>query len=79
VIDGKGQTRPAGMIEFPPSAEYRKAFYSVTRTIITKETDDFVFLQPVIKARVKFRNWTKSGILRSPVFVDFVFDQEAKS
>jgi DNA ligase 1 len=38
---------------------------------MTGEDKDFVYLEPRW-ATVKFRNWTRSEMLRSPVFVDFV-------
>ncbi|MFG0217267.1 hypothetical protein ACFU8X_29880 [Brevibacillus porteri] len=42
------------------------------KQLITGEDREYVYVQPQIKARVKMRNWTKSGMLRSPVFVDFI-------
>ncbi|CAI8947629.1 ATP-dependent DNA ligase [Brevibacillus sp. IT-7CA2] len=70
-IEEKGKMRSVGTIELGVPPKCKKAFYSVSKTIITGEDRNFVFLQPAIKATVKFRNWTKSGMLRSPVFVDF--------
>lgn len=64
--------RPAGVIELGVPPTHKQAFYGVAKQLITVEDRDFVYVQPQIKARVKFRNWTKSGKLRSPVFVDFI-------
>lgn len=64
--------RPAGVIELGVPPTHKKAFYGVANPLITGEDRDFVYVQPLIKARVKFRNWTKSGMLRSPVFVEFI-------
>lgn len=64
--------RPAGVIELGVPPAHKQAFYGVAKPLITGEDRDFVYVQPLIKARVKFRNWTRSGMLRSPVFVDFV-------
>jgi len=64
--------RPAGIIELAVPAEHRKAFYAVAKTIVTSEDKNFVYIQPLIRAKVRFRNWYKSGLLRSPEFVDFV-------
>ncbi|MCC8435502.1 ATP-dependent DNA ligase [Brevibacillus sp. M2.1A] len=64
--------RPAGVIEFGVPPTHKKAFYGVAKSLVTGEDRDFVYIQPQIKARVKMRNWTKSGMLRSPVFVDFI-------
>lgn len=66
--------RPAGVIELGVPPAHKQAFYSVVKPLITGEDREFVYVQPMITARVKFRNWTKSGMLRSPVFVDFILD-----
>lgn len=41
--------------------------------IFTKETQTFVYLEPRIRAKVKYRNWTKNKMLRTPVFCSFIF------
>ncbi|WP_409175628.1 ATP-dependent DNA ligase [Brevibacillus fortis] len=64
--------RPAGVIELGVPPTHKQAFYGVAKQLITGEDRDFVYVQPQVKARVKMRNWTKSGMLRSPVFVDFI-------
>ncbi|MGK5654356.1 hypothetical protein ACSNN6_26560 [Brevibacillus formosus] len=65
--------RPAGVIELGVPPTHKQAFYGVAKQLITGEDREYVYIQPHIKARVKIRNWTKSGMLRSPVFVDFIF------
>lgn len=72
VIDQNGKLRPAGVIEHGVPSSHKKAFYSVVKPFITGQNRKFVYIQPQIKAKVKFRNWTKTGMLRSPVFVDFI-------
>lgn len=71
-VEDKGRLRPAGIIELgvPPVA--KKAFSGVYRQVITGEDDRFIYLDPVLKARVKFREWTSKGLLRSPSFVEFI-------
>jgi DNA ligase-1 len=64
--------RPAGIIELAVPDAHKKAFYGVARTIVTGEDRNFVYVQPQLKARVRFRSRYKSGQLRSPEFVDFV-------
>lgn len=64
--------RPAGMIELGVPPSRKQAFYVVAKSIITGEDREYVPIQPQIKAYIKMRNWTKSGMLRSPVFVDFI-------
>lgn len=64
--------RPAGIIELGANPTHKKAFYNVVKPLITGEDRNFVYVEPRIRARVKMRNWTKSGMLRSPVFIEFV-------
>jgi len=50
----KGRT--AGVIELGVPLAHKQAFYGVVKPLITSEDRDFVYVQPKIKARVKFRN-----------------------
>ncbi|CAH1194675.1 Multifunctional non-homologous end joining DNA repair protein LigD [Paenibacillus auburnensis] len=72
VPDNRGKMRPAGVIEFGASPTHKKAFYGVSKALITGEDSDFVYVEPRIRARVKIRNWTRAGMLRSPVFTEFI-------
>ncbi|MED1800636.1 hypothetical protein [Brevibacillus porteri] len=65
-------SRLVGVIELGVSFTHKQAFYGVAKQLITGEDREYVYIQQQIKARVKMRNWTKSGMLRSPVFVDFI-------
>ncbi|MEC0167875.1 ATP-dependent DNA ligase [Paenibacillus graminis] len=67
-----GRMRTAGVIEFGVSPTHKKAFYGVVKPLITGEDRDFVYVEPRIRARVKIRNWTRAGMLRSPVFTEFI-------
>lgn len=67
--DGK---RILGVAEYGPDGEHRKAFYKKSRQIITHETKDTVYLQPIIKCVVKHRGYTKNKMLRLPVFEKFI-------
>jgi DNA ligase-1 len=64
--------RAVGIIELAVPAAHRQAFYGVAKTIITGEDRDYVYVQPSIEAVVRFRNWTRAGMLRAPEFVRFV-------
>lgn len=64
--------RPAGIIELGANPTHKKAFYNVVKPLVTGEDRNFVYIEPRIRARVKMRNWTKSGMLRSPVFTEFI-------
>jgi DNA ligase-1 len=70
VVDGS--KRPSGIIELGVAPEHKKALNSVRKRLAYKEDKNFVYIEPLIRAKVKTRNWTKNGMLRSPVFVEFV-------
>lgn len=72
VPNDQGKLRPAGIIEHGVGPKEKRAFYGVSKQLVTAEDKNFVYLDPRIRAKVKMRNWTKSGLLRSPVFVDFI-------
>jgi DNA ligase 1 len=60
----------AGLMEFM-APESRKEFYKQYRDFIVEENDKFIYLNPKLKAKVKYRNLTKKGILRIPSFVEW--------
>lgn len=68
-----GKLRPAGIIEFGASPLHKQAFRGVAGQLVTGEDKEFVHLEPRLRAKVRMRNWTKSGMLRTPVFEGFVF------
>lgn len=72
VMDESGKLRPTGIIEHGAGPKEKKAFYGVSKGIASCEDKNFVYLEPRIRAEVKIRNWTKSGLLRSPVFTRFI-------
>ncbi|MDL1163162.1 hypothetical protein P0100_19225 [Yersinia pestis] len=71
VPDESGRLRPAGIVEYATQAT-RKEFYSKSRALVTGEDKKFVYLSPTIRGRVKFRNWFKSGMLRTPVLTELI-------
>lgn len=72
VQDADGRNRPAGIIEFGAAPAQKQAFFNIIRPYITGEDKEHVYVEPRIRAKVKMRNWTKKGLLRSPVFVEFI-------
>ncbi len=52
--------------------EYKQAFYGLVDRLKVREDRDYVYVEPRINAKVRFRNWTRAGMLRSPEFVKFV-------
>ncbi|WP_339271772.1 ATP-dependent DNA ligase [Paenibacillus sp. FSL K6-1330] len=71
VQNESGELRPAGIVEYVTKAT-RKEFYSMSRSLVTGEDKKFVYLSPTIRGRVKFRNWFKSGMLRTPVLTELI-------
>ncbi|MCM3109954.1 RNA ligase family protein [Lederbergia lenta] len=61
----------AGILEFMPT-QNRKEFYEVYRDYVISENDKFFYLNPKLKANIKFRNYTSKGLLRIPSFVEWV-------
>ena len=64
--------RNVGIVELGFTPQQKKAFNSIKNRLVIKEDKKFSYMEPLIKVQVKTRNWTKKGMLRSPVFVDFV-------
>ncbi|NEU31251.1 hypothetical protein GN156_10710 [bacterium LRH843] len=48
----------------------RMLFYHLAEGIKTGENISFVYVEPVIKVKVKYRNLTKRGLLRLPSFIE---------
>ncbi|MFD1267582.1 ATP-dependent DNA ligase [Paenibacillus motobuensis] len=71
-VEDNGRIRPAGIIELGATPTHKKAFYGVVKPLVTGEDRDFVYVEPRIRAQVKMRNWTRAGMLRSPVFERFI-------
>jgi DNA ligase 1 len=61
----------AGLMEFMAPAS-RKEFYKQYREFVVDENDRFIYLDPHLKAKVKYRNLTKNGLLRIPSFVEWM-------
>ncbi len=64
--------RTVGVLELAVPSAHKKAFYGVSKGLVTGEDRNYVYVKPSIAARVRFRNWTRAGMLRTPEFVDFV-------
>jgi len=65
--------RRIGLLERSVPAAHRKAFLGVSRSIKTGEDSQYVYVQPCLKARIRFRmEQCRAGGILSPEFVDFV-------
>lgn len=60
------------LLETAPGPFSQQAFRGVCKQLVTGEDKKYVYLEPRIHAKVKMRNWTKSGLLRIPVFMEFI-------
>lgn len=61
-----------GVCEFVPPNE-RKAFYQIAKQLKVQEDDKWIYLDPIVKCKVKFQAYTKSGLMRTPSFVEFIY------
>lgn len=62
---------PAGTLEFMTKKD-RAKFYQLQKDLVRKETDKFVYLEPSLKCRIKYRNLTSNGYLRIPSFEEWI-------
>jgi DNA ligase-1 len=69
-VEEYGHLKPGGIMEFM-IPEAKKIFYKQYLALIKEENKKFIFLEPKIRCRVKFRNFTKAGLLRLPSFVEY--------
>jgi DNA ligase 1 len=63
--------RYAGLMELM-APQNRKVLYKQYRDFIVDENDKFVYLDPKLKAKIKYRNLTIKGLLRIPSFVEWI-------
>ncbi|MFD1953813.1 ATP-dependent DNA ligase [Paenibacillus thailandensis] len=69
LLEASGE--PAGMLERAVDPGVRLAFEKEARTMITGEDRSFVYLNPGIGIRIKFRGLTRDGLPRKPEFAAF--------
>jgi hypothetical protein len=63
--------RYAGICEFVPP-EARTVFSQISKQLIQSENQNWLYLDALIRCRVKYQCLTHSGLLRSPGFVEFI-------
>lgn len=61
----------AGLMEFM-TPQARKELYRQYQDYIVGENDKFIYLDPKLKVKVKYRNLTSKGLLRIPSFMEWV-------
>lgn len=60
-----------GILEFVPPNE-RKAFYHISKQLIQREDNEYIYLDPIIKCQVKYQCLSKKGLMRSASFEKFI-------
>jgi DNA ligase 1 len=70
-IENDNQIEYAGLMEFMAPKD-KARFYREFKELIIDENKNFFYIKPQIKCRVKFRNYTKKGLLRIPSFVEYM-------
>ncbi|MFD6441742.1 hypothetical protein ACFWDG_18475 [Peribacillus sp. NPDC060186] len=69
-IEENDRIKPAGIMVVTPVA--RKQFYGQYQDLIVDENKKFIYLDPKIKCKVKFRNYIKNGLRSIPSFVEYI-------
>ncbi|MDQ0899281.1 ATP-dependent DNA ligase [Paenibacillus sp. V4I7] len=67
-----GRIRPIGALELGISQSARQSMWPVFQAYKSGESKDHVFVQPLVRCKVKYRDWYKSGAMRLPVFEEFI-------
>ncbi|MGO4498790.1 DNA ligase [Paenibacillus sp. 2RAB27] len=64
--------RPIGTMELGITPTARQSMWPVFQAYKIGESKDHVYVQPVVRCKVKYRDWYKSGAMRLPVFEEFI-------
>jgi DNA ligase 1 len=67
-----GRWEPLGIVEFGMSIVHKKAFFQIAKQLILNEDKKHVYLEPLIRCRLKSRGFTENNLLFTPVFVEFL-------
>lgn len=63
--------RYAGLLELGVPQEAKSAVNQLSKSLKSSEDKGFIYFSKPLKCKVKYRNKTKQGLLRSPSFVEF--------
>ncbi|KAB3526335.1 ATP-dependent DNA ligase [Alkaliphilus serpentinus] len=61
-----------GVIHQGMTPDQRRAFLNIAKDIKVDEDKKAVFIEPLLRCKLKGRGFTSSGMVRSPVFMDFI-------
>lgn len=70
LLEREGQR--IGIVEAGVPGPHRQAFQGTAQAILTGEDRDYVYVKPIIEAKIRFLSRTSSGTVRNPEFVRFV-------
>jgi len=65
-------SRPLGHVLHGMSPVQKEAFFKIAKNIKTHEDSQYVYLEPLLKCKLKGRGLTSKGALRSGIFLDFI-------
>ncbi|MGQ7886874.1 ATP-dependent DNA ligase [Paenibacillus sp. WC2504] len=64
--------RPIGTLELGITQSARESMWPVFQSFKSGESKDHVYIKPLVRCKVKYRDWYKSGAMRLPVFEEFI-------
>ncbi|MEC0269427.1 DNA ligase [Paenibacillus anseongense] len=64
--------RPIGALELGITQSARESMWPVFQSFKSGESKDHVYIKPIVRCKVKYRDWYKSGAMRLPVFEEFI-------
>ncbi|MBD0381260.1 DNA ligase [Paenibacillus sp. WST5] len=70
--ENDGRIRPIGTMELGITPAARQSMWPVFQAYKSGESKDHVYVKPLVCCRVKYRDWYKSGLMRLPVFEEFI-------
>ncbi|UVI28601.1 ATP-dependent DNA ligase [Paenibacillus spongiae] len=73
---GQVTDQPEGRIELAMPAVLRRSFHSTAKGMITGEDRNYIYMEPQIRACIRYRSKNKNGLPRAPEFVDLIIKAE---
>lgn len=61
-----------GLVLSGMSPTQKEAFFRIAKQLHNQEDSHYYYLKPLLKCRLKGRGFLSTGILRSPIFIDFI-------
>ncbi|MDR5659038.1 RNA ligase family protein [Serpentinicella sp. ANB-PHB4] len=66
-------SRPLGLVLHGMTSVQKEAFLKLSKKLKNHEDSQYVYIDPHLNCRLKGRGFTSKGILRSPIFIDFIY------